>query len=423
MKLNELVLSASIYMSELNPDWLPEMDKLTTFLEGEYYLHFDGRSAYYEATQQVKLFGDVHTIELEHLSAIHLAVTEEMFPGQHLLAAALCFHAPSMNWPYYQIYFQIRLDIFSKSTDSPSGFFMDFLGRIKAIGQIEYGVLNPMVLARHPFTFFSPVSINSSEFTPLERRQANIWKSKCQRYTETVWDIFWGNVLNKGMATPEVIREIAEVVGENNVHDSDGMLVFFVPADFRKWAGDEEESLGPGAALTQILERNNLLMATARVGNKVPARVARYLVARKKPEPYKGPTYVEAHLARGPKDIVKEINDMFSMTASGIARSGNHKFKVLIDKEDRCVAAEDSHGIIVLYDPSKHPSNMAFGQELHPRLELVECEKCGGDNFRIVVGYEYPEDAEGPNDISCFALAGQCVKCRNTGVIFQDETA
>jgi len=48
---------------------------------------------------------------------------------------------------------------------------------------------------------------------------------------------------------------------------------------------------------------------------------------------------------------------------------------------------------------------------------------CGGNIFEIAVGFEYPEDADGPDDISSFALAGKCRKCSKIQMIFEDETA
>jgi hypothetical protein len=412
MNDEKIWLAGCVYMSELYDTWQRALHNLSAFISNTYSVQFASTYACNNNAAR-KPFMEEHIIKTEDFASV-VFMTGSKIELQLTLS--------SFYGPYYLVYFHIESGILSNSSMEPFEFFIDFASRVKEIGKIEYGILNPMLF--YPSDFFMlSFTLDRDRPSDSEVQQARRWKAKRARYTQTVWDVFWGNVFNKEIATEQIIREVKEMVGEENVIDSDGIIFVFLPVKLREWAHRDRKAIMLRDALTRILDRNNLLMETAVLGSPVPEAVARRLAERESPEPYKGPSYVESYLAEGSKTVKKEIDKRFQMSTSGISYSGNDKFKLAIDDERRFVAAVNSKGTVVLYDPSKHPSNMAFGQRLDVHPEEHQCGKCGGSIFKIAVGYEYPADTEGPDDISSFALAGKCVQCGTIQVIFDDETA
>jgi len=81
----------------------------------------------------------------------------------------------------------------------------------------------------------------------------------------------------------------------------------------------------------------------------------------------------------------------------------------------------------LLYDSRKHPASLYFYEPFvneHPKFGGVfTCPKCGGNMFLLAVGFEMPEDSEGPEDVSWFVLAARCARCGWEDIIFEDETS
>jgi|ERR1051326_6993282 hypothetical protein len=80
---------------------------------------------------------------------------------------------------------------------------------------------------------------------------------------------------------------------------------------------------------------------------------------------------------------------------------------------------------ITAYDSREHKASIYSEKYRHlePRLKgHFHCPKCGKDAFHLAVGFEVPDDSEGPNDTSWFALAAECVKCGWLDLIYDDET-
>ncbi len=79
-----------------------------------------------------------------------------------------------------------------------------------------------------------------------------------------------------------------------------------------------------------------------------------------------------------------------------------------------------------VYDPRKHPASLFANIEgefpLKPSAPFA-CPSCGCQSFALAVGFEIPSDSSGPDDVSWFALAAECSKCKWHGIIFDDETA
>lgn len=87
----------------------------------------------------------------------------------------------------------------------------------------------------------------------------------------------------------------------------------------------------------------------------------------------------------------------------------------------------DNARSFLIYDPRRHTANIFAWREyanLEPRFtNPITCQNCGGVLLRVAVGFEIPSDSESPNDTSWFALAGTCVRCGASGMVFDDETA
>jgi hypothetical protein len=86
--------------------------------------------------------------------------------------------------------------------------------------------------------------------------------------------------------------------------------------------------------------------------------------------------------------------------------------------------AEDSQEEFAIYDSRRHPANAFVDSKEDPVMQAFEkCPQCSSTWFNTAVGFEVPPDASSRNDTSWFALAVKCLKCANSRIIYDDETA
>lgn len=81
----------------------------------------------------------------------------------------------------------------------------------------------------------------------------------------------------------------------------------------------------------------------------------------------------------------------------------------------------------LIYDPREHPASFhSFEEQDESKFDFLpnhRCNKCDGDNFKIAIGFEVPEDSSSVNDTSWFALAAECSNCHVMKIVFDDEIA
>ena len=80
-----------------------------------------------------------------------------------------------------------------------------------------------------------------------------------------------------------------------------------------------------------------------------------------------------------------------------------------------------------IYDAGQHPASLYRitqpGINDQPDFWKQFVCTCGGETFKASVGFEIPGDSEKANDVSWFALTGECTNCRQKGFIYDHETA
>ncbi len=428
----------NFYFSTLSHDWVSAIEKVGTYIEGRYSLRFNKGSLHYHEIGKsprriMDKTPDFVFKKLDELGNKNFSYIALRVKGRETGLAESCaiyIFSSALVFPCYRIYFHIRLDMLNKEErGSFTEEFRWFFNNIKDIGKIEYGFMDTMALEKLPTFYFMGVS--SDLLTKEEKGRLERWIFNKRKYSELVWDIYLGNLLNpKQLPNKDMVREIGEIVGKKNMQYFDNLLMFVLPVEVQEWMEVEENAREIKLKLLEIFKANKTLMVE---GIPQPVRPPQPFIEEDMPfsvsespnqSIHKGPTYVEAYLVKRSGNLISKIEKEYGgMTAYGVIRNGNKAFKLLIDEDERYVTARDSEGALVLYDPSRHPANAAYEQNLDPQPKDYKCKKCGGLIFEIAVGYEYPEDSEGQDDISWFALAGKCLKCGKTELIFEDETA
>lgn len=421
---------ANFYLSELAANWLATLSELCTSIQETCSFKFnEGRVVYSEKGKPSKhtqaavqsLLKDVYGHGLASLFSIYFGMIEK----KGLSLVEFSYHRKQDSYkPYHHLFLQMETTIFNKAGLHYSDYFKSIFDQIGKVGKVEYGFLHTMPVQKMSLAYFS--GFFNDQLTEEEEYKLRVWKDNKQKYNLLVWDVLLGNILRKKILSETLIAEIESIVGSQNFIMHDDIVIFFLPIELDDWIMQNERALKIKTRLIDLFKAKNLLMERA------PKAVS--TVALVKSEPldiaksvktvnYRGPVYIEQYLVKGSEAIIEKIEEEYSMVTSGIGRTKNKKFNLFIDEKEKYVIAKDSEGTIVLYDPSKHPANIAFGSTLDPQLQEYKCTACGENIFEIVVGFEYPEDADGPDDISSFALAGKCLKCKNIEILFEDETA
>lgn len=329
---------------------------------------------------------------------------------------------------FSRIYIQMHSNIFKKNiSGSWCQFFDKIVKQVSAFGIIKYGFLHPIEAIKTPNLYVQGICTDKNTLVELEDSQS--WMAHSDLYDMQLRNVYSANYLTEkhiNILKP-YFHKIRQLIGNKNfIMTSDDNLLLFLPIDLFKYQNFEAdvEKLQEQLRLL-LISANGLMLPPQRDWNKWKSDNDSKLISKMEiVHNFLYPNYIKNIISKQDDELVIMLSDKFpSMTVGVLSdRKNSNKHEIFIDHDSRIVKTGSGKLLITLYDPSKHPANMAYGENLNYDPAQYSCE-CGGNQFKIAVGYEYPDDCENRDDISWFALAGKCAKCGKPQIIFEDETA
>jgi len=134
-----------------------------------------------------------------------------------------------------------------------------------------------------------------------------------------------------------------------------------------------------------------------------------------------GPEFMKSHFYLCPADL-KGILPEHNVHQGIQCRCGHKDLRILKRVGlpaifAHCKSHEDE---FTLYINQDYPAGYISDDPTQP-LEPIRCN-CGGQEFQVGVGYEYPGDESDSTDITWFTMVGKCTNCNKIQELFNDET-
>ena len=329
---------------------------------------------------------------------------------------------------FSRIYIQMHSNIFKKIiSGSLCQFFDKIIKQVSAFGIIKYGFLHPIEAIKTPNLYVQGICTDKNTLVELEDCQS--WMAHRELYDTQLRNIFLANYLTEKhiKLLKPYFDEIRKWIGDDYfITTSEGNLLLLLPFDLFKYQEFETEADKLREQLRQLLKSaSGLMLPPQRNWNKWKAENDSKLLSKMEiVHNFLYPNYIKNIISKQDDELVIMLSDKFPSMKVGVLsdRKNSNKHEIFIDHDSRIVKTRSGKMLITLYDPSKHPVNIAYGENLNYDPAQYSCE-CGCIKFKIAVGYEYPDDCKNRDDISWFALAGKCTKCGKPQIIFEDETA
>jgi hypothetical protein len=137
---------------------------------------------------------------------------------------------------------------------------------------------------------------------------------------------------------------------------------------------------------------------------------------------YSGPGLMKAHFYLCPQELAKSLPEYNA--AQGIqCTCGQKDLSISKRMEHPTVFAhcKTCGSDFKVYENGDYPAGYITDDPTKP-LKPILCD-CGGQVFRVAVGYEYPGDETSDADITWFTMVGECLDCGTIQELFADETA